>query len=452
MAKVKTEFICSECGYKAIKWLGKCPECQSWNTFLEEKVVEKKTTSKTVALTNKVVLPRPLKEVQKAEGLRIDTTIGEFNRVLGGGLVPGSLILLSGDPGIGKSTLTMQIMANIAKNGSVLYISGEESAGQIQNRAERLGVEKADITLFTENDVSLLHETVLELKPSLIVLDSIQTTFDSNLSSVQGSVSQLRAVTTYAMSWAKNYGYSTILIGHVTKDGQVAGPRVLEHMVDTVLFFEGDNKYQYRILRALKNRFGSTNEIGLFDMTAKGLKEVLNPSETFLKERPDDTPGSSVVAVLEGTRPILVEVQALVASSVYGQPRRMTTGTDYNRVAMLLAVLEKRNHLPMGDKDVYVNIVGGLSVDEPAADLAIAMAMASAFLEKTIRSDTILIGEIGLTGEIRQVQQLERRLKEAYKLGYTRAIVPKLQDKIEIKGLEIISVSLLREVFQVVWA
>ena len=452
MAKVKTEFICSECGYKAIKWLGKCPECQSWNTFLEEKVVEKKTTSKTVALTNKVVLPRPLKEVQKAEGLRIDTNIGEFNRVLGGGLVPGSLILLSGDPGIGKSTLTMQIMANIAKNGSVLYISGEESAGQIQNRAERLGVEKADITLFTENDVSLLHETVLELKPSLIVLDSIQTTFDSNLSSVQGSVSQLRAVTTYAMSWAKNYGYSTILIGHVTKDGQVAGPRVLEHMVDTVLFFEGDNKYQYRILRALKNRFGSTNEIGLFDMTAKGLKEVLNPSETFLKERPDDTPGSSVVAVLEGTRPILVEVQALVASSVYGQPRRMTTGTDYNRVAMLLAVLEKRNHLPMGDKDVYVNIVGGLSVDEPAADLAIAMAMASAFLEKTIRSDTILIGEIGLTGEIRQVQQLERRLKEAYKLGYTRAIVPKLQDKIEIKGLEIISVSLLREVFQVVWA
>lgn len=451
MAKVKTEFICSSCGYKALKWLGKCPECQSWNTFLEEKVTEVKNIPKSSLAKTKNVKPRPLKEVQKAEGRREDTGIGEFNRVLGGGMVPGSLILLSGDPGIGKSTLTMQVMANMAKKARVLYISGEESAGQIQNRAERLGVAQADITLLTENDIALVHEFVIDLKPDLIVLDSIQTTFDSNLSSAPGSVSQLRAVTTYAMNWAKNYGFSTILIGHVTKDGQVAGPRVLEHMVDTVLFFEGDAHYQYRVLRALKNRFGSTNEIGLFDMSEKGLDEVLNPSEAFLKERPLHTSGSSVGAILEGSRPILVEVQALINQSVYGSPRRMATGTDYNRVAMLLAVLEKRTGLPLSDKDVYVNIVGGLNVTEPALDVALVVAIASAFLDKVVSNETILIGEIGLTGELRQVQQLERRLKEIVKLGYKRAIIPPTKDDIVLPSLTIIKAKTIQEVFQSVW-
>lgn len=451
MAKVKTEFVCSNCGYKALKWLGKCPECQSWNTFLEEKVTETKSAPKFSLESKKSVKPRPLKEVQKAEGKRVDTGIDEFNRVLGGGLVPGSLVLISGDPGIGKSTLTMQVMANMAKKARVLYISGEESAGQIQNRAERLGVADADITLLTENDVVLIHEFVIDLKPDLIVLDSIQTTFDSNLSASPGSVSQLRAVTTYAMNWAKNYGYSTLIIGHVTKDGQVAGPRVLEHMVDTVLFFEGDAHYQYRVLRALKNRFGSTNEIGLFDMGANGLTEVLNPSEAFLKERPEKTSGSSIGAILEGSRPILVEVQALINQSVYGTPRRMATGTDYNRVAMLLAVLEKRTGLPLSDKDVYVNIVGGLNVTEPALDLALVVAIASAFLDKVVRSDTILIGEIGLTGELRQVQQLERRLKEVAKLGYKRAIIPPTKDKLEVPSLELVKSKTIQEVFQSVW-
>lgn len=450
MAKVKTEFICSNCGYKALKWLGRCPECQSWNTFLEEKVNPKNTPSAPkVSLTR--AKPRPLKEVQKVESERLDTKIGEVNRVLGGGMVRGSLVLLSGDPGIGKSTLTMQIMANLAKTGRVLYISGEESAGQIQNRAERLGVAESDIVLLTENDVSLVHELVLSLKPVLIVLDSIQTTFDSALGAAPGSVSQLRAVTSYALSWAKNYGFSTILIGHVTKDGQVAGPRVLEHMVDTVLFFEGDHHYQYRLLRALKNRFGSTNELGIFDMTERGLKEVLNPSETFLKERPLHTSGSAIGVLLEGSRPILLEVQALVTSSVYGQPRRMATGTDYNRVAMLLAVLEKRAHLPLSDKDVYVNVVGGLVIDEPAGDLAIAVAMASAFLDKVVRGDTVVIGELGLTGELRQVQQLERRLKEVASLGYKRVIVPPIKDRIEVSGVELVYAKSLYEVFQRIW-
>lgn len=423
MAKKKTRYICQSCGQQSPQWLGRCPECGAWNTFIEEVVPEAGKTA-VARVSGGKSRTSLLTEVSGDEGKRIDTGIGEFNRVLGGGLVVGSLLLLAGDPGIGKSTLTMQLLSSVQIDGPVLYVSGEESKGQIRNRAERLGTLSERIHLLTENDLLAVDDTVQRLKPALLIIDSIQTVYDSTLSAAPGSVSQLRQVATLAMGWAKGMGIPTLLIGHVTKDGAVAGPRVLEHMVDAVLYFEGDRQSPYRLLRAFKNRFGSTNEIGLFDMAANGLVEVKNPSAAFLAERPEMTPGSAVTALLEGSRPILVEIQALVAPSIYGQPRRITNGADYNRISMLLAVLEKRIGLGLANQDVFLNVVGGLHVDEPAADLAIAAAITSAYRDKPLPDDVIFLGEVGLTGELRRVQRIDQRLREASNLGFKRAAIP----------------------------
>lgn len=421
MAKRKTSYECQSCGYRSPQWMGKCPDCGAWNSLLEVAAEER-----PAAMAKRSALPEatPLTQTTAEANLRLDTGIGELNRVLGGGLVPGELVLLAGDPGIGKSTLTLQLLASLAVEGPLLYVSGEESKAQIQNRAQRLGTLRESVQLVTENDMELLDALVAKMKPSFLVIDSVQTVFDPSLSGAPGTVTQLRQIAARAMAWSKGMGIPTLLIGHVTKDGGVAGPRVLEHMVDAVLFFEGERGSQYRILRSFKNRFGSTNEIGLFDMQGAGLVEVANPSEAFLAERPDRAPGSAVVAVMEGSRPILVECQALVAPTVFGQPRRMTNGADYNRVLMLLAILEKRLGLPLGNQDVYINIVGGLDVKEPAADMAIALAIASAVRGEPLPEDLIVVGEVGLTGELRRVGQAERRLKEAERLGFRRAVVP----------------------------
>lgn len=423
-AKEKVRFFCQECGYESAKWLGKCPGCGSWNSFVEELVTtekEKKPRAAAIARTPAA----PLSEIDCTDADRMDTGIGELNRVLGGGLVPGELVLLAGDPGIGKSTLTMQLVGSLRTAGTLMYISGEESAQQIKLRAQRLGVDNKRLLLLTENDLDAVEEEIRRHKPQLIILDSIQTVYLPQVSSAPGSVSQLRECTNKVLGWAKGMGIATILVGHVTKDGGVAGPRVLEHMVDAVLFFEGDRHYQHRVLRALKNRFGSTNEIGIFEMADTGLTEVTNPSEAFLAERPKEAPGSIVVPCMEGTRPLLVELQALVTPAVYGQPRRMTNGTDFNRVSMLMAVLEKRLGLKLGTYDAYVNVVGGLKIDEPAIDLGIAAAIVSSFQNKNVFDDVIVLGEVGLTGELRQVSHLERRLHEAEKMGFQKAVVPR---------------------------
>lgn len=450
MAKVKTKYTCQECGYQTPKWMGKCPDCGAWNTMVEEVAVEH-PPQKNHPLPIGQSRPQALKEIDVTASARIDTGIKELNRVLGGGLVKGELVLLSGDPGIGKSTITMQLMASISGSGQILYVSGEESKGQIRQRAERLQVDSERIHVVTENNIAILDATVRQLSLDLLIIDSVQTIFDGELQSAPGSVSQLRAVTTYCMNWAKSLGIPTILIGHVTKDGSVAGPRVLEHMVDAVLFFEGDRQSQYRILRGLKNRFGSTNEIGLFDMTEKGLVEISNPSAAFLSERSASVSGSVVTTSLEGTRPILVEVQSLVTKCFYGQPRCMATGTKYDRVAMIMAVLEKRAGLQLGNQDVYLNVVGGLRIDEPACDIAIAMAIISGYLDKEVPNDMVFIGEVGLTGEVRRVQQLERRLQEAVQMGFTQAVIPLQKKKLSIKNMKLIEVAFIGDVIKKVW-
>ncbi len=422
MAKEKTYFFCQECGYESAKWLGKCPNCGNWNTFAEELAPQKAKNTKAAHLPS--VPAKKLTEIDFSEDNRIDTGIAELNRVLGGGLVHGELVLLAGDPGIGKSTLTLQLVATVKLSQTIMYISGEESVGQIKMRAERLGIDKSELLLLCENDMNVITNEIKRYQPKLIILDSIQTVYLPEITSAPGSVSQLRECTNKVMQWAKGWGIATILVGHVTKDGAVAGPRVLEHMVDAVLFFEGERHYQHRVLRSLKNRFGSTNEIGIFEMAEKGLEEVKNPSEAFLSERPLDTAGTIVVPCMEGSRPLLIEVQALVTPSFFGQPRRMTTGCDFNRVTMLMAVLEKRLGLQLSNQDAYVNIVGGLRVDEPAIDLAIAAAIASSFRERAVYRDVVVLGEIGLTGELRQVNHLQRRLSEAEKMGFAKAIVP----------------------------
>lgn len=423
VAKEKVRYVCQACGYESGKWLGKCPGCSSWNSFVEELAVpaEKKVRAAAIAQTPAA----PLAEIDCSEADRLNTGIGELNRVLGGGLVPGELVLLAGDPGIGKSTLTMQLVGAIHTDAVIMYISGEESAQQIKLRAQRLGVDNPHLLLLTENDLETVEVEIKRHKPQVIILDSIQTVYLPQVASAPGSVSQLRECTNKVLGWAKGLGIAIILVGHVTKDGAVAGPRVLEHMVDAVLFFEGERHYQHRVLRALKNRFGSTNEIGIFEMGEKGLTEVLNPSEAFLAERPVEAPGSIVVPCIEGSRPLLIELQALVTPAVFGQPRRMTNGTDYNRVAMLMAVLEKRLGLKLGGFDAYVNVVGGLKVDEPAIDLGIAAVIVSSFKNKSVFDDVVVLGEVGLTGELRMVNHLERRLGEAEKMGFKKAIVPK---------------------------
>ena len=444
-AKEKSVFFCQECGYESAKWLGKCPGCGQWNTFVEELVSkQKKDSSRTTPSVEAVALH----EISYDDMLRIDTGIQELNRVLGGGMVPGALMLLAGDPGIGKSTLTMQLCGAIKTEASVLYVSGEESRQQLKMRAQRLDVKNKNLMILTENNLEAIEAQIQKMKPKLVILDSIQTVYLPEITSAPGSVSQLRECTGRIMQWAKGMEISVIVVGHVTKDGSVAGPRVLEHMVDTVLFFEGERHNQFRILRALKNRFGSTNEIGVFEMQEKGLLEISNPSEIFLSERPRDAVGSVVVPCMEGSRPVLVELQALVASSPYGQPRRMTNGADYNRTAMLLAVLEKKMRLPLGNQDIFLNVVGGLKIDEPAIDLGIIVALVSSMQNRPIIDDVIILGEVGLTGEVRTISFLEKRLIEAEKMGFRMAVVPEANLKrnqqypIEVRGVSHVSEAL----------
>lgn len=442
MAKITTKYVCQSCGYNSPRWVGKCPNCSEWNTFVEEASSPLKATRKPSGARSNIE-PIPLADIDQDDTPRLKTRIEEFDRVLGGGIVPGSLILIGGDPGIGKSTLMMQLALQL-KDSVILYITGEESARQIKLRAERLQARTAaQILLLAETNLDLILDVIERGSPDLVVVDSIQTMFRPGLESAPGSVSQVRESTALLLRLAKTRGIPVVVIGHVTKEGIIAGPRVIEHMVDTVLQFEGEAHYSYRILRALKNRFGSTNEIGIFEMHDSGLREVRNPSEVFLSERRRGTSGSTVVASIEGSRPILVEVQALVTPTSYGVPQRTTTGVDYRRLSLLLAVLEKRVGLRLGTHDVFVNIAGGVKIDEPAIDLGIATSITSSLRDTPVDSSSVAVGEIGLGGEIRTIGQIEKRVQEAAKLGFKRIIVPvnnvkgiKVNGEIELVGVD----------------
>jgi DNA repair protein RadA/Sms len=429
MTKIKTIFQCQSCGYASPKWLGKCPDCGAWNSFSEER--QNPRALKSPSAFGGVAEAQPLTTITGGKERRNCIGIQELDRVLGGGLVDGAIVLIGGDPGIGKSTLILQALAKIAgqKSGpklkTVLYVSGEESPEQIKLRAERLSINAETIMLLSETLVENIIITARDLKPAVLVIDSIQTTFTEDLTSAPGSVGQIRESAAKLMLFAKKSGIPVFLIGHVTKEGAIAGPRVLEHLVDTVLYFEGDRGHPYRILRTVKNRFGSTNEIGVFEMTDSGLAEINNPSELFLSERPLNVSGSTVIASMEGTRPLLVEIQALVAPTTFGMPRRTSMGVDFNRVNLLVAVLEKKAGMHLGGMDIFINIVGGLKVIEPASDLGVIAAIASSFREIPIDSKTFLFGEVGLSGEVRAVAQGETRLKEASKIGFKKAIIPK---------------------------
>ena len=423
MAKNKTMFFCKECGYETAKWLGQCPGCKLWDTFVEEPVVKKSSGSISKIRVSRE--PELISQIKAEREERFLCGIEELDRVLGGGIVSSSLVLVGGDPGIGKSTLLLQMCREIVnKHRKVLYISGEESLQQIKMRAERLGVFNGELLLLCETNLDLIEDTINKHKPDLVVIDSIQTMFKDEISSAPGSVGQVREATGTLMRIAKGIGITIFIIGHVTKEGVVAGPRVLEHMVDTVLYFEGENHASYRVLRAVKNRFGSTNEIGVFEMCGNGLVEVKNPSEFMLKGRPEGEPGSVVAASIEGTRPLLVEVQALVCRTNFNMPRRTAAGTDYNRVNLLMAVLEKRLGIQLSDCDAYVNVAGGMRITEPALDLAILTAILSSYRNRPLSDKTILFGEVGLTGEIRAVNMAEQRVLEAAKMGFDLCIMP----------------------------
>jgi DNA repair protein RadA/Sms len=421
VARAKTIFSCQQCGFQSPKWHGRCPDCQQWNTLVEEQPVVATTHSRAQAEPG-----RPLKfeEITSREEDRLRCGIGELDRTLGGGVVPGSLILVGGDPGIGKSTLLLQATQQLAQTGTVLYVTAEESARQVKLRGERLGVKADRLYLLAETSLEQIKARIKELKPDFLVIDSIQTIFTSSIESAPGSVSQVRECTGQLMIQAKGEGLPTFLVGHVTKDGSIAGPRVLEHMVDTVLYFEGDPGHPYRILRAVKNRFGSTNEIGVFEMQEQGLREVANPSELFLAERPQQCAGSAVVPSLEGSRPILVELQALVSTSSFGTPQRTAIGIEHKRVALLVAILEKKVELGLGGQDIFLNVAGGVRLDEPAVDLGVIAALASSHLNKVIDPKTVVFGEVGLAGEVRAVSRPELRVKEAARLGFTRCVMP----------------------------
>lgn len=427
MSKAKTSaFFCSECGYESAKWLGQCPMCHAWNSMVEEPIAKTAPGKSSSGKIRPTAVLSDLNDISLGEKDRDKTGFEELNRVLGGGIVAGSLVLVGGDPGIGKSTLLLQVCRNLAAGGKkVIYISGEESLRQIKMRAERIGKLTGDIRFLCETNLDLIRETLETNKPDIAVIDSIQTMFCEEVAAAPGSVSQVRESTNLLMQIAKGSGISVFLIGHVTKEGQVAGPRVLEHMVDTVLYFEGERNASYRILRAVKNRFGSTNEIGVFEMMEEGLQEVTNPSEYMLEGRPVGASGAVVTCSMEGTRPILLEVQALVAETAFGMPRRTAAGIDYNRVNLLMAVLEKRCRLPMSRYDAYVNIAGGVRMNEPAIDLAIVTAIVSSFRDLPVDEHTVVFGEVGLSGEVRSVSQAEYRVREAAKLGFTRCILPK---------------------------
>ena len=421
--KSKTLYICSQCGYESAKWFGCCPGCSEWNTMEEE--FRTAQQQKSVHSSSKSITAQTINEIDADDEIRFKTGMDELDRVLGGGIVKGSLVLLSGDPGIGKSTILLQICEYLGKNLRILYVSGEESARQIKLRANRLGVKTDNLLIMCQTDVEAITEYIRSEKPDLVIVDSIQTMCVSEINSSPGSITQVRESTNLYMHCAKGLGIPTILVGHVNKDGNIAGPKVLEHIVDCVLYFEGERHLSYRILRAVKNRFGSTNEIGVFEMLDKGLVEVENPSLMLISGKPKNTAGTCIACVMEGSRPILAEVQGLVATSNYGNARRMSTGFDYNRMSMLLAVLEKRSGYFMSNCDAYINIVGGLRLDEPATDLSVALALISSFKDTPIRDDTLVIGEIGLGGELRTVSYCEQRIKEAERLGFKRCIIPK---------------------------
>ncbi len=455
--KIKSVFFCQSCGYESSKWMGQCPGCREWNTFVEETVKPAAKAVKGVpssTTSGEYIQPKSLSEIEMNDEERYDTHIGELNRVLGGGLVKGSLILVGGDPGIGKSTILLQVAGNISGDKrDVLYISGEESLQQIKLRANRIGGFTEQLKFMCETNLSNIEETISRQKPSVVIIDSIQTMYNESVSSAPGSVSQVRESTSVLLRIAKSLNISIFIVGHVTKEGQVAGPRVLEHMVDTVLYFEGDRHASYRILRAVKNRFGSTNEIGVFEMQEKGLVEVTNPSEFMLDGRPEGASGSIVTCSVEGTRPILIEVQALVTRTNFGFPRRQANGTDYNRVNLLMAVLEKKIGLQMSDFDAYVNLAGGMKVAEPSLDLGICLAIVSSFKNKPVSDDVIAFGEVGLSGEVRSVSMGDARVSEAKKLGFKTCIVPKaLESKLKksFKDIEIIGVSSVADAMNVI--
>ena len=427
MAKAKTVFVCSECGNESPKWLGKCPACNNWNTFYEQKVEKYTDTNKIEKNVNNK--PRPLNSYVGQEANRTSTGYSELDRVLGGGLVKGSLILLGGEPGIGKSTLILQLCEKIQGDGKVLYVSGEESAEQIKLRADRLEVKNDDLMFLGETDIDIVKDAIIETEPKLVIIDSIQTMYSDEITAAAGSVSQVREITSQIMRMCKSQQITTIIIGHVTKDGNIAGPRVLEHMVDTVLYLEGERYNTYRILRAVKNRFGSTNEIGMFEMRQEGMCEVTNPSDVLISDREGNPSGSCIIASVEGTRPILVEMQALTSQTVFGIPKRTANGIDYNRIAVLMAVIEKRAGLLLGNQDVYINIAGGMKLSEPAIDLGIIATVASAYKNVPIPRDTVVIGEVGLTGEIKRINLIEKRLKEVEKLGFKTCIIPENNKK-----------------------
>ncbi|HLH79277.1 MAG TPA: DNA repair protein RadA [Chthonomonas sp.] len=457
MSQFQTRYVCQNCGYESLKWLGRCPECETWDSFVEEVVLRsthkergKSKSAQTISSAADAATPLPITQVEMASQPRLLSGIGEFDRVLGGGIVPGSIVLVGGDPGIGKSTLLTQVAYHIARAqtaGSVLYISGEESAQQIRLRSARLGAETERLFVSVETDIERIEGHLETLRPTLAIVDSIQTTQDGSLDSIPGSVSQVRACAARLARFSKATGVPVILIGHVTKEGNLAGPRVLEHIVDTVLYFEGDRQNAYRLLRAVKNRFGSTDELGIFEMREQGLISVDNPSAALLAERAQDGIGSAITATLEGTRALLIEVQGLVARSFLASPRRVINGLDPNRVNMILAVLEKRLGLKLAEQDVFVNVAGGVRVVETAADLAVAMAVISSFREQPVEPTTVFIGEVGLNGEIRAVSQGEKRLREAARQGFRRAIIAKhhlveLKDRI---GLEVVGISTIAE-------
>ena len=452
--KQKTTFFCKECGFESPKWLGQCPGCKEWDSFVEEPVV-KTAAGRSVTVTEHRE-PSKLSEIVTNDEVRTLTGIGELDRVLGGGIVTGSLVLVGGDPGIGKSTLLLQMCKQLAEAGKdVLYVSGEESVKQIKMRADRLGTFQKELFLLSETDLDIVTEVIGRKKPEIVFIDSIQTMYREEIGSAPGSVSQVRETTSTLMRLAKSLPVSIFIVGHVTKEGVVAGPRVLEHMVDTVLYFEGDGGASYRFLRGVKNRFGSTDEIGVFEMRGNGLVEVPNPSEYMLAGKPKQAPGSIVVCSIEGTRPILIEVQALVCQTNFNMPRRTSTGTDYNRVNLLMAVIEKRMGVRMGDCDAYINVAGGMRIHEPALDLGIILALLTSYRNQSLDDETICFGEVGLAGEVRAVNMAEQRVLEAAKLGFKRCILPKVNcrqlalTKEQTRGLELVGIESIHELLEV---
>ncbi len=452
MAKIKSVYICSECGYESPKWYGKCPSCGEWNTMNEEVRDTSKQAPSTASRSVSYAPPVQIKEISTTDEIRYKTGSSELDRVMGSGIVKGSLVLLGGDPGIGKSTILLQICEYLGRSLHILYVSGEESKRQLKLRADRLGVDSDNLYILTQTDVEMICETIRQDKPDIVMIDSIQTMSLSELNSSPGSVTQVRESTNYLMRTAKSLDIPMIVVGHVNKEGSIAGPKVLEHIVDAVLHFEGDKQMSYRILRAVKNRYGSTNEIGVFEMTDKGLNEVDNPSLMLISGRPKNVSGTCIACAMEGTRPILAEIQALATATGFGNPRRMSTGFDYNRMNLIIAVLEKRAGYYFSNTDAYVNVVGGLRLDETAVDLAVAMALVSSLKDIPIADDAIAFGEIGLAGEIRSVTHAQQRVNEAVRLGFKRIIVPKhnMKDITPPADAQVIPVSNVRQAFEAI--